>query len=244
MIFRAVYDRINVIIITKEGVKELTALKIIGIILSSILLLLILILLLRVRFIIKFKKGDSVKFAIGFLCFTFGGKEKKPAEEQKEAPKKEKKPSKLAEKLKKRLGLDIDLKEDAQNGEISNTVNKVITLLTLLSSQLKWLVKKLRIDLLRILIVCGGGDAADTAMDYGAVCAVVYPFFGYVTENLNLKKNAEELNIGCDFEGESHFEFDLTVSVRIFYLVKAALSGLLDMAENARIIEEATNEQQ
>ncbi len=223
----------------------MTALKIIGIALSVILLLPILILILRVRFIINFKKGEKVSFAIGFLCFKFGNKEKKPKEEQKEeASQKEKKPNKFVEGLKRKLGLDIDLKEDAQNGEISDSVNKVITLLTLLSSQLKWLVKKLRIDLLRILIVCGGGDAAETAMDYGAVCGLVYPFFGYVTENLNLKKNAEELNIGCDFEGESHFEFDITVSVRIFYVVKAALSGLLDMAENARLIEEATNEQQ
>ncbi len=243
MIFRAVYDKINVIII-KEGVNEMIALKIIGITLSVILLLLILILILKVRFIINFKKGESVKFAIGFLCFKFGNKEKKPKEEQNQAPEKEKKPNKFVERLKKKLGLDIDLKEDAQNGDISDSVNKIITLLTLLSSQLKWLVKKLRIDVLRILIICGGGDAADTAMDYGTVCAVVYPFFGYVTENLNLKKDAEELNIGCDFEGESHFEFDITVSVRIFYIVKAALSGLLDMAENARLIEEATNEQQ
>ncbi len=225
-------------------------LKIIGIVLCVIIGLLTIIMLLRIKINLGFKKGESVFFTIGVLCFKFGNKKKKtkketqPTKEEKQEDKKEKKPNKFVEKIKKKLGLDIDLKDDAQKGALSETINKIITILVLLGNRLKWLLKKFRLDKLDLYILCGGSDAADTAMDYGLVCSTVYPFVAYVTANLNKKDNAENVRIGCDFDGDSDFNIEIGVSVRIFYIVKGLLLGLIDLSQNAQALQEVNNEQQ
>lgn len=228
-------------------------LKIIGITLGVILALLILALALNIKLILGFTKDSEPKFLVKVLCFTFG-KRKKPKTEQQvskepKEPKKakEKKPNKFLEKLKKKFGLDFlgseDFKQNVDEAGISGVVSKVVAIVTMLAGQLKWLLAKFRLDKLKIIAVCSGGDAADAAMDYGLVCASVYPLVGYLTANINKKKDAEEVAIGCDFDGNSYFDFELIVSVRTIHIVRALIRSMSDMAEIAENME-ANNEQQ
>lgn len=207
-------------------------LKIIGVILAAIPALILIFLLLRVKIMFSYTPENEPKLYIKLLFFTFGKKKKDPKKDNKT-----KKPSKILLKIQKRLGIDVfasgeALKQNVDESGISGTAEKVATVISLLAGQIFWLLKRFRLDKLRILAVCGGGDAADAAMDYGLVCAAVYPLAGYLTSNIRTAKNADDVQIVCDFDGDPHFEFDLFVSVRIIHLVRAVLRNANAVAES------------
>ena len=68
------------------------------------------------------------------------------------------------------------------------------------SKPIKRLIRKIRIRNVYIDIVVGSGDAAKTAIKYGAVCSAVYS----VTEFLKayMSTDIKEINIEADFEAE------------------------------------------
>lgn len=210
----------------------MTALKIIGFVLAVIALLVFTLLMIRAKLILSYSPQSGFKFRAKYLFFTFGQK-KKTKKKKKNA-----KESKFAQWLKKKLGFELpeesqELRQDPEKKGIYDKVTTVVTLVTLLADEFIWLFKKLRLDKLRVLAICSGDDASDTAMDYGLVCAIVYPMVGYLTANINAKKNAEEVQIGCDFDGNTHFEFELAVSIKTIHLLRAVLRGLKDFSEIA-----------
>jgi len=215
------------------------ALKIIGIslaiLLGLILLALIILPCLRVKLQLTFGEDGRLKYKIKLLCFSFGGKEKKD--------KKKKKPSKLVARIKKKFGLDVFSKQDGKESGVAEKVSTVVALITVFAGQIKFLFGKLRLDKLKLLIVCGDGDAANAAMDYGLVCAAVYPLTGYLEANINAKKNAQDVRIGCDFDGDSKIQIDIIISIRIYNLLSAFMNAMSDMAEIAENNTEVNNEQ-
>ncbi len=212
-------------------------LKIVGILLLAIIVLLMFILSLRIRIIFDYSTQSEAKFYIGVLFFKF--RINKPDKPKKE--KKEKKQSKFILKLKKLFGVDVlsdsdSLKQNTEETGISSTVSKVITAVSLIAGEAVWLLKRFKLHHLRFSAVCGGGDAADAAMDYGLVCSTVYPFAGYLDATLKTKKNAQDIRIYCDFENDSSFEFYIYLSVRTIHIVRALLRNLT--SEEAKINEQ------
>ena len=199
-------------------------LKIVGILLLAIIALLIIILSLRIRIIFDYSTQGEAKFYIGVLFFKF-------RINKKDKPKKEKKQSKFMLKLKKLFGIDVlsdseSLKQNTEETGISSTVSKVITAVSLIAGEAVWLLKRFKLHHLRFVAVCGGGDAADAAMDYGLVCSTVYPFAGYLDASLKTKKNAQDIRIYCDFDNDSGFEFYIYLSVRTIHIVRALLRNI------------------
>ena len=218
----------------------MVVLQIIGIALAVIAFLIGIVLCLRIKLMLVYGKEKGFSFRIGILCFKFGGKKKKSAAKNQQPtkkasqPKPKKKPNKFIQKLKKRFGLDFldneDIKQNVEDKGVYSLVNKIVTIITLLLGQIKWLLSKFRLDKFRVFALCSGDDAADAAMDYGLVCSTVYPLVGYIMANVNAKENAEEILIGCDFDGNNDFEFELFVSVRTIYIVRALLRSMSNMA--------------
>ena len=67
-------------------------------------------------------------------------------------------------------------------------------------------------------IVIAGDDAAQTAVEYGAVCGSVYPVLAFLesTAVISLKK----INISSDFySGNSDFSFSLDAGARVIFLI-------------------------
>lgn len=216
----------------------MVALKIIGIslavILGLIVLLLLLIPCLRLRLCLTYGQDGRLRYKIKVLCFSFGGKKK---------AKKKKKESKIGKKIKKLFGLEVFDNQDKTASGVSEKVGTAVALITVFAGQIKFIFSKLRLEKLGLLIICGDGDAADAAMDYGLVCASVYPLVGYLTASINTKKGAENVRIGCDFDGDSKIEFDIRISVRIRHLLSAFINAMGDMAEISENSTEVTNEQ-
>ena len=210
-------------------------LKIFGIVLAVITLLILFILSLKIRLRFIFDTENGSKFLVKILFFTFGGKKNEKPEKEEEKDKKE---SAFVKWFKKKLGIDVlidgeSLKQSADEKGVSGTVNKITTVISMLFGQIGWLLKRFCIHKLRIIAICGGDDAADAAMDYGLVCAAVYPLAGYLDTNLKSDKNAQDIQIGCDFEGNAHFEFEIYVSVRIIHILRALYNSAVMNAELA-----------
>ena len=71
--------------------------------------------------------------------------------------------------------------------------------------------KKSKINLLDINIVVGCEDAAQTAIQYGEVCAVIGSVIGMIGANIPVKKH--QINITPDF-ANAKFSIDLDIIIR------------------------------
>lgn len=224
------------------------ALKIIGITLLSLALLILLILMLNIKLLFAFttdgKAVMKVKLSI-FTLFDLNKKKKKGAEEIKEdkdssdssGEEKPKKQSRIAAYFIKKLGLQPlngaeGLKSEAEKGGISDTASRILTVFMLFAGQIFGLLRKMRVKRFKIIAVCAGEDAADTAMEYGTLCSAVYPLLGYIDTNVKSMKGAD-IRIGCDFENEAYFEADIYIKLRVIHVIGALLKGLTALAESA-----------
>lgn len=209
------------------------ALKIIGILLAVIVFLVVLVLLQSVKVIFSFNTEGKLDLRAKVMLFTIYDVNKKKEEK---APKKDKKPSRISAYFQRLFGIDTltdaaNVKGNAEEKGISDSVNKVVTVFSLLLGEIVWLLGKIRVKRLHVLAICGGNDAADAAMEYGLVCAAVYPLVGYIESNLNTKKNASDIQIGCDFENEAYFESDFTAKLRLIHIVRAVFKNASNMAK-------------
>lgn len=68
-------------------------------------------------------------------------------------------------------------------------------------------------------------DAANTAIQYGSVCAVLYPVLSLLQSTVDLK--SKEVNINADFE-KSKWEFKTSILVKaqLIYWIIAAIGTL------------------
>lgn len=215
----------------------MTVLAIIGILLAVIIALIIILLLSCIRVSLLFNTKDRPELKVNLLFITLFDINKPKKK------KKSKKPSRIGAYFKKLFG--IGKKEtDTADGEktkeaISDKVTKFITLFMLLADSLIWLVKKIKLKRFGLDVICGGGDAADAAIEYGVVCSAVYPFIGYLETNFKGAERALDVNIGCDFENEAYFGIDIKAKIRIIHILRAFLKGAIDIANEQT---EATNE--
>jgi hypothetical protein len=80
-----------------------------------------------------------------------------------------------------------------------------------------------------VKVTLGGDDPSDTALGYGAVCAVVYPVMGRLYTSLNIEDYTAD--VVCDFNEDSKttaFAY-LYGSIRIIFILKIALGALFKL---------------
>lgn len=210
-------------------------LKAAGIVLACILALiaLLLIALLHFRFVFTLEGEPKAELRIFFIKINLlARREKKPKKPKK-------KPRRFAAYLKRKFGFEHPPEAPAPEGEtVSAKAKWVYALIMIVAGRVKWLLKRVKLEKLRILAVCGGGDAAESAMEYGTVCAVLYPLAGFIRGSTNACERNIDVRVGCAFTGEPVFEFELRAAIRIIHIVRALIWGAARLAENAQITEE------
>ena len=219
------------------------------IIAAAIVLFFALLLAGRVSVFFDYNGGLALK--IKYLCFTVVKipKKKKPKKRKKEKPKKEK-TSKSKEKDKAK-----DDKKDGKDGKKKSkfslkglTFDDILELLkqalTGIGKPLRKLFKSIEFSHMSIGIVCGGDDAAKTAIKFGAMNIAVGNLLGLLDSFFTLKP-LDDLNIGVDFQSEKtlydvYFEVRLTLFAALaagFRLIGVALKlfGSFKKKQNKRI---------
>lgn len=107
------------------------------------------------------------------------------------------------------------LKELYQSEGFSGLMEFLISLIRLLTSSTYKIVKQISVSHLDLLVIVRGEDAAQTATQYGALCGVLYPTFGFLCKMKPIRD--PRISVVADYEkGET--QGVLSVSLRILPL--------------------------
>lgn len=156
--------------------------------------------------------GETFGATVKYLFFRFDLKKRK-TEDKKKKPKaanKAKKTSKKSASKKKRP-------------KISDIITEYRDIVFKLAKCAKKLLKRTVIKELNLRITVAEADAAETAVEYGLVCAAVYPALAATEGIFTLKKR--DVAINTDFENHgSQISLFLKVGLRPVFAI-SALAG-------------------
>lgn len=136
---------------------------------------------------------------------------KRPTKQKKKAkkPKKEKKASKKA------------AKKPAEKPPLTQVIGSFRDLLIGL---LRNFTRQLKLEELRLRVLIASDDAAMTAVEYGAVCALVEPVYQAASLARRAKKDCVNVSVECDFLADKpEVDAEFCLSVRIGLLVAVAM---------------------
>ncbi len=179
-------------------------------ILAGLLILITLILLLPVGVELKYKDEFtfSVRFA-GIKIFGPGTKSNKS------------KPQTETEKVSKDNQFKAAFEKLKDKHGFAGAVKEIFTLFKDCLVHLKYFIKTMKFKKVYLDLGVVGSDAAQTAIQYGQVCATVYPILSFFQSIARVKY--KQINVKSDFENKkSTFSFSLNVNLQIIFLIISA----------------------
>lgn len=115
---------------------------------------------------------------------------------------------------------------------LGGKLSAVFNILKEILNKAEFVLKRSKIEKFELDVTVSGEDAAVTAIEYGAACAVVYPAVSLI---LNYNKSLKEtINIVCDYKDtKPTLQFYGVVSIRLIHLL-AVLSVLPTILKNVK----------
>ena len=107
-----------------------------------------------------------------------------------------------------------DAEQHGGKTPFSETVGTLVTMV----DRVRWLLRRCRISRLRVNTVSGGEDAA---VEYGTICAVVYPLAEQFRRHGRLKTRNTQLSLRCDYEAQSDYDIEVAMRATILHAVYA-----------------------
>lgn len=148
-----------------------------------------------------------------------------PAEEQGE------KPVPKAEEKKAAPKKSNPIKKLWDDEGIVGILSLVSNLLETANSAILTLIRGLHIYSLYVMIIVGGGDAADIAQAYGTLCKYYYPAKGMILSTMKVDNYDDYIQ--PDFIAPStEFGFQLIASINVGLLLKVALKAVFIFLKN------------
>lgn len=181
------------------------------------LFLIALILFSSISVNISINPEISLDLRFWFLKFKIPlDKKNKPEKEEKSQSSEEPKPHKKNY-----------FKDSIKNKGIAATVTELFDILKVLFSEFDRLLKHLRIKKFKLLINVASHDPAVTAVEYGAVCAVVFPAVKLVEDKTKLSRKGTRVTVNSDFNSEKpELIFDAKLKLRVIRILISGLSLL------------------
>lgn len=199
------------------------ALLIIGIILGALALLITAICLLPVYVYIYYDEENSLQLRYRLLWKVFG-----------EDPNPNSPILKLLKELSGVAKFDSvkSIKKTVSDSGVSYTLKQVGDVLISLLRQLVWLLPRCRVRKLEVRAICAEGEPDEAAMEYGKLCATVYPIVGIVDNIIPINRRKLLLDLRCDFEAEkSDFALTAVIRARLGSVLRALWRIVLDEAK-------------
>ncbi len=204
------------------------------IIIFSILLFLFLISLIKINVIAEYRDKPKVTIKILFIKINII-KEKKAKKKSTSNKPKTQTQKKNTKKKSKKKPKKNDTKRESKSTAllkkqgVSGLLDILKRLLSIAKGSLSNFFKYFIIHNFDVKVTLGGDDPSDTALGYGAVCAVVYPVMGRLYTTLNIEDYTAD--VVCDFNEDSKttaFAY-LYGSIRIIFILKIAFSALFKL---------------
>lgn len=190
------------------------------IILGVIILLLLLLLFLPLTVDLAFDNQFLLKVRYSGITVYDNTKKRKPKIAEKHSEKAEQKKGDNASAKK-----DSFIKSTYKQKGLLGTIKYFSGILQIVLKKLWWVVKRLKFRKFKLDLSVATSDAADTAIQYGKICAAVYPVLSLLQTSADFKPS--EMNISADFENKkSEFAVSVIVVTRLFYWLIAAISFL------------------
>ena len=131
-----------------------------------------------------------------------------------------------------RLEKDGFKKNANSKKELSENVKGSFSIIIGLLKRLLELLKSCTIKTLKIDIVCAESDAAQAAINYGICHAVLSPFLADLHSFMKVKRNAQKINITCDYlKNEGSYDYDIVLYVSVFRVIVAIFKAEFDEAK-------------
>lgn len=117
------------------------------------------------------------------------------------------------------------IKKTYKQKGLLGTVQYFSNILKIVLKRFWWLVKRFKFRQFEFDLTVATDDAAHTAIQYGEVCAALYPIFSVIQSTVDLKPKS--VNINADFE-KTKWEFKTRVLVRaqLLYWLIAVIGAL------------------
>lgn len=209
------------------------------IILGCIVLFVLFLLFLKVTVTIGYT--DTVTLSVKALCFRFRilpkkGKKAprsmsagKAARIRKHLAKKAKKQAETAKKKQAKKEEKKRLSEEKPPKTLSEILDILALVRSLVSVVVRKFFKHLRIDAARLKIRLALSDAASTALAYGAVTGAVNLLLPALEKVKNFHlPDAEDFGVQADFLGDStELDLSLSFSLRVWHVLDIALGALV-----------------
>lgn len=199
-------------------------------IILGILLFFVILLVCPVTILASFETELSAKVRYLFITYTIAPqKEKKEKKAKKEEPKTEEKTDTKAK-----------IKGIIEQKGLSGFLNMIKEMAAIATGAAKKLFVHLIISSISADIDVATEDAAQTALNYGYACAVVYPAMAVLVGNSNCKKYDIKVTPNFD-KKECEIHFSVKAGVKLFFIISAGLSAFfnfLKVMKNAKTAEE------
>ena len=186
------------------------------IVLGAIIVVLITLLILPVKLRVDYDK--ELTYTLKYLGFTLLDSEA----EDKESKKVLKKVQSTA------LPTDKEsIKSTYKQKGITGTIKYYGDVLLFILKRLRWIIRFVKIRKFVFDLSIASDNAADTAIEYGEVCCVIYPIISFIQTNTNFKFKTDNINISPDFDStDSKLKASVLVKAKLIICL-IAIAGLL-----------------
>lgn len=182
---------------------------------------------------------NELGLKISYLCFSYTIFPQKGKKRQKAAKDKKQKVQKKTKQKKENIFTSV-YHEKGLNG----LLRLLKALSDMAGSFLKKLFQHIRANKLSLHVAVAADDAAQTALLYGKVCAIVYPSFSMLTQTIKCKKF--EVAVVPNFKSEkSEIQGSADIKIRVAILLAAVIQALLRYMKTIKpaTISDKTKEQ-
>lgn len=177
-------------------------------------------LLLHIPIVFYLSYEDSLKIKIRYLFFSY--QVVPPKEKKKKAKKKQ--PAKQTEK-KEENGKKSALRQILEQKGLSGFLTMLKQMAEVALGSAKKLLRHMVVKKLWLRLTVVGEDAADTAILYGGVCAVVYPALGALMAQTRCEK--PDIQIEAGFQApKTEIHFQVKAKLKLFFGVISVIWAL------------------
>ena len=203
------------------------------IIFACILLFFIFLLTLKATITLEYNSDLSLTLRILFIKIDLLGSKKKKYKQSMSARKAKRIRKKLRKKALKKRGKAEDKKEGEKGKEKKKrSFGDILDIVTLVTGIAKTVIAKtfghLRLKMTRVRIKIGTGDAATTAITYGAVSQSINVLFALLSEVKRVKlPEPDDIDVCADFLAEkSDIDIKISFSLRVWHVIHIACAAL------------------
>lgn len=168
---------------------------------------------------------DDFLLSIRFLFFKFNFPNEKSKHKQKSKKTKQKEDTLPVEKKN-------PVKKMIEDKGFVTAVSEIMSIVKSVLNEFDKLLKHVRFRRFNLFINVANQDPALTAVEYGAVCAAVFPVVRIIEAKTQLDRKSTEVLVESDFvTAKSKIKFDVKVKFRLVFGVLAAINVLIQLVK-------------